>query len=74
MVFGMSGPQNGGKADGNSAADATALKAAAVTIMLIVAGFLGNYFAVPLFFGADFLFGSIAVLLILYFRGFGWGM
>jgi PAS domain S-box-containing protein len=42
--------------------------------LLIGAGFLGNYYPVPLFFGADFLFGSIAVLLVLYFYGLGWGM
>ena len=36
--------------------------------------FLGNYFSVPLFFGADFLFGSVAVLLVLYFYGLGWGI
>jgi PAS domain S-box-containing protein len=43
-------------------------------ILLIGAGFLGNYHTVPLFFGADFLFGSIAVLLVLYFYGLGWGL
>ncbi len=42
--------------------------------LLILAGFLGNYFTVPLFFGADFLFGSVAVLLILYVYGLPWGM
>ena len=42
--------------------------------LLILAGFLGNYFTIPLFFGADFLFGSMAVLLVLYFYGLGWGM
>jgi len=43
-------------------------------VLLIGAGFLGNYYAIPLFFGADFLFGSIAVLLVLYFYGLGWGL
>lgn len=33
---------------------------------LIVAGLVGNYFNVPLFFGVNFLFGSIAVLIIVY--------
>ena len=42
--------------------------------ILIVAGLLGNYLNVPLFFGADFLFGSIAVLLVLHFYGIGWGI
>ena len=42
--------------------------------ILITAGFLGNYFKLSLFFGVDFLFGSIAVLLILRLYGTGWGM
>ena len=42
--------------------------------VLVVAGLLGNYFSVPLFFGADFLFGSIAVLLVLHFYGLRWGI
>ena len=42
--------------------------------LLILAGILGNYFTVPLFFGADFLFGSVAVLLILYAYGLPWGV
>src|SRR5665647_2057702 len=29
---------------------------------------------IPLFFGADFLFGSVFVLLVLSFFGFRWGM
>lgn len=32
-------------------------------ILLIVAGYLGNRFYLPLFFGVDFLFGSIATML-----------
>ncbi len=50
------------------------IKSAVLLALLICAGFLGNYFTIPLFFGADFLFGSIAVLLVLYFYGLGWGM
>jgi PAS domain S-box-containing protein len=50
------------------------IRAILLLILLIGAGFLGNYFTLPLFFGADFLFGSIAVLLVLYFYGLGWGM
>ena len=42
--------------------------------VLFLLGFLGNFYALPLFFGADFLFGSIAVLLILYFYGLTWGL
>ena len=42
-------------------------------VALIAAAYAGNYFSFSLFFGIDFLFGSIAVLLILYFFGIGWG-
>lgn len=49
-------------------------KSFTILALLIIAGFLGNYFTIPLFFGADFLFGSIAVFLALYFYGLGWGM
>ena len=49
-------------------------KSLIIPILLTMAGFLGNYFSVPLFFGADFLFGSVAVLLVLYFYGLGWGL
>ncbi|WP_445300113.1 response regulator [Microcoleus sp. D3_18_C4] len=41
--------------------------------LLTGAGFLGNYFSVSLLFGVDFLFGSIAVLIITYYFGWGWG-
>jgi len=41
--------------------------------LLTGAGFLGNYFSVSLLFGVDFLFGSIAVLIIAYYFGWGWG-
>jgi len=53
---------------------AMTVKSATALALLMIAGFLGNYFTIPLFFGADFLFGSIAVLLVLYFYGLGWGM
>ena len=49
-------------------------KSLIVLALLIVAGFLGNYFTVPLFFGADFLFGGVAVFVAIYFYGLGWGM
>jgi hypothetical protein len=52
----------------------TTQKSVIILVMLIAAGFLGNYFTIPLFFGADFLFGSTAVLLVLYFYGLGWGI
>ncbi|NHC36973.1 ATP-binding protein [Scytonema millei] len=41
--------------------------------ILLLAGYAGNYFSLPLFFGVDFLFGSIAVLLVVRFFGIRWG-
>ena len=41
--------------------------------VLLIAGLLGNYFKLPLFFGVDFLFGSIAVLIIVHYYGTFWG-
>ncbi|MEG4408835.1 response regulator [Microcoleus sp. MON2_D5] len=41
--------------------------------LLTGAGFLGNYFSLSLLFGVDFLFGSIAILIISYYFGWGWG-
>jgi signal transduction histidine kinase len=49
-------------------------KSLLILIVLIILGFIGNYFPIPLFFGADFLFGSVFVLLVLYFFGLRWGM
>jgi signal transduction histidine kinase len=43
-------------------------------ILLVVAAVAGNYFAISLFFGFDFLFGGIAVLLILYLYGTAAGL
>jgi PAS domain S-box-containing protein len=43
-------------------------------VLLIAAGYLGNYFSLSLFFGVDFIFGSIAVLLVLYLFGLQWGI
>ncbi|NER32660.1 MAG: response regulator [Oscillatoria sp. SIO1A7] len=40
---------------------------------LMVAGYAGNYFKLSLFFGVDFLFGSIAVWLVVYLYGVIWG-
>ncbi len=42
-------------------------------ILLIVAGYFGNYLSFSLFFGVDLIFGSISVLLIVYFYGIFWG-
>ena len=40
---------------------------------LILAGYAGNYFKWPLFSTVDFLFGSIAVLIVLRLYGWFWG-
>ncbi|HBE16987.1 MAG TPA: histidine kinase [Cyanobacteria bacterium UBA11149] len=45
-----------------------------VILLLIVAGYLGNYFSLPLFFGVDFIFGSVAVLMVVYLYGSFWGI
>lgn len=42
-------------------------------IGLIVAGCLGNYLRLPLFFGVDFLFGSIFTLIVADLYGVAWG-
>lgn len=42
-------------------------------VILTVAGYAGNYFNLSLFFGVDFLFGSIAVLMVVYLYGTAWG-
>ncbi|WP_159785446.1 PAS domain S-box protein [Sodalinema gerasimenkoae] len=44
-----------------------------VFLGLTVAALAGNYFNISLFFGVDFLFGSIATLLITYLFGTAWG-
>ena len=38
-------------------------------ILLTLCGYLGNYFSINLFFGVDFLFGSIFTLLAVYLYG-----
>jgi len=43
-------------------------------LALIVAGYLGNYFNINLFFGIDFLLGTIAVWLTLSVYGVGWAI
>ncbi|RUS94286.1 ATP-binding protein [Trichormus variabilis] len=42
-------------------------------ILLIIAGFLGNYCRWTLFFDIDFLFGSIAVWIVVCLYGVRWG-
>lgn len=44
-----------------------------IITLLTIAGAFGNYFKLSLFFGVDFLFGSIAVLIVVYYFGWGWG-
>ena len=44
------------------------------TLILTIVAWFGNVFHLPLFFGVDFLFGSIAVMLILYFYGLFFGI
>ena len=43
-------------------------------IVLSVIAILGNTYAIPLFFGVDFLLGSIAIMVILQRYGLGWGV
>ena len=42
-------------------------------VLLIAAGYAGNYFSYPFGFGVDFLFGSIAVVIVLSLYGIWWG-
>lgn len=42
--------------------------------ILVILAYLGNYFKLPLFFGVDFLFGTIFVWIIMYFYGGFWGI
>ena len=42
--------------------------------VLLIAGYLGNYFSLPLFFGVDFIFGSIATVMVVVYYGSAWGI
>lgn len=42
-------------------------------IVLTALGYVGNYFSYPFGFGVDFLFGSIAVLVVVSLYGIWWG-
>lgn len=53
---------------------ATYKKSLIALLVLLLAVIAGNYFKLSLFFGVDFLFGSIAVLIIIYLFGTGWGV
>ncbi|KJH70905.1 sensor histidine kinase [Aliterella atlantica] len=43
-------------------------------LVLLTTVLVGNYFKLPLLFGIDFLFGSIAVLIVIYLFGTTWGV
>lgn len=45
-----------------------------VLALLSVLSIMGNYYTLPLFFGVNFLFGSIAILLIIRLFGVSWGV
>lgn len=49
-------------------------KSTLALILLLIASFAGNQFSLPLFFGIDFLFGSIAVLLVFQLYGINPGI
>lgn len=48
-------------------------RSAIVLVVLFIAGFAGNYFSLPLYFGVHYLFGSIAVLIAARLYGTLWG-
>jgi PAS domain S-box-containing protein len=50
------------------------LKYLLIFLLLATLGYLGNYFRLPLFFGVDFLFGSIFILIATYFYGITMGV
>jgi signal transduction histidine kinase len=50
------------------------LREKALFCILLALAVAGNYFSVPLIYGVDFLFGSIAVMLVLYLYGLAWGV
>jgi signal transduction histidine kinase/DNA-binding NarL/FixJ family response regulator len=49
------------------------LQSTLVFIILLITGYLGTYFKYPFVFSVDFLFGSIAVLMIVQLYGLAWG-
>lgn len=49
------------------------LRSTIVLLCLLVAGYLGNYFKIPMILHADWLFGSLFVMLVIRLYGFGWG-
>lgn len=69
-----SAPREGGATARGEAAVAWTPASLAWLGLLLALGFLGNYCRLTLFFGVDFLFGGIVVLLVLYFYGLAWGL
>ena len=59
--------------DKNNPSSRFTVKSALLLAVLIVAGFAGNFFALRLFTGFSYLFGSIAVLLVVRLFGVRWG-
>jgi signal transduction histidine kinase/FixJ family two-component response regulator len=49
------------------------LKSNIILLLLIALGYVGNYFKLPFVFYVEFLFGSIAALIVLRLYGLGWG-
>lgn len=43
-------------------------------VVINIIGFLGNYFRVPLFYGVDLIFGSIATVMVIKVMGKKWGL
>ncbi|NEP71606.1 MAG: response regulator [Okeania sp. SIO2G4] len=44
-----------------------------VLLCLLLAGYMGNYFKIPIILHIDWLFGSIFTMLVVRLYGFGWG-
>jgi len=49
------------------------VRSSIILFFLTVSAIAGNYFNFPLFFGVDFLLGSIFVLVVVKLYGMGWG-
>lgn len=49
-------------------------KSTLALILLLIASVAGNWLSLPVFYGIDFLFGSIAVLLVFQLYGMRWGV
>jgi PAS domain S-box-containing protein len=52
----------------------TILRFTFLFLLFATLGYLGNYFRLPLFFGVDLLFGSIFVMIAIYFYGISMGV